>query len=280
MRKKAGSKGVRGAWPWVRRLILIGFLIWTLFPIYWMLAMSLKPEIDALAYPPKWLFTPTFDNYRAAFRRSDFVRGFGNSSAIGLMTTLFALLIGAPGAYVLARFRFPRKENLEFWILSAKMMPPIVVLIPYFVMFRVLGMLDKIPSLIITHVILNLPLVIWVLKGFFAEIPTELEEAARVDGCRRWGAFFRIILPLASPGIAATGILCFLSSWNEMLFALILTGSRTKTAPVAIFNFISFEEVLWGPLSAAGIVAITPVILFIILVRKQLVRGLTLGAVK
>src|SRR5574341_757146 len=268
------------AWPIVRRIILIAFSIWVIFPIYWMLSMSLKSNADTNAYPPKWLFIPTLNNYIFAFQRSDFTRGFLNSLLVGFSSTLLALIVGAPTAYILGRFTFRLKQNLEFWILSARMMPPIVALLPYFVFFRFLGLLDKPQALIIAHAVMNLPLVIWVLKDFFADVPPELEEAACVDGCSPWGAFVRVVLPLVSTGITATGILCFLFSWNELLFALILAGTKTKTAPLAIFNFISFEEIFWGPLAAAAVVTIIPPIIFMILVRKQLVRGLTLGALK
>jgi len=264
----------------VHFFLLLLFLIWTIFPIYWMMSMSLKEKTDILSIPPKWFFVPVLKNYVEVLQRGEFLRGFYNSTFIGLLTTLFSLIFGVPAAYILSRFKFPGRENIEFWVLSTRMMPPVVVLIPYFLFFRRINMMDTPWAVIIMHTVIGLPLVIWFMRGFFAEIPTALEEAALVDGCSFFGAFRKIILPTSITGIFSVGILAFLFSWNELLIALILTSYNSKTAPVAVYNFISFQEIAWGPLTAAGVIVLIPVIVFIMIVQKNLVRGLTFGAVK
>lgn len=261
-------------------LLLFLFLIWTIFPIYWMISMSLKEKTDILSIPPKWFFVPVLKNYLEVIQRGEFLRGFYNSTFIGLLTTLFSLIIGVPAAYILSRFKFPARDNIEFWVLSTRMMPPVVVLIPYFLFFRRINMMDTPWAVITMHTVIGLPLVIWFMRGFFAEIPNALEEAALVDGCSLFGAFRKIILPTSITGIFSVGILAFLFSWNELLIALILTSYNSKTAPVAVYNFISFQEIAWGPLTASGVIVLIPVIIFILLVQKNLVRGLTFGAVK
>jgi len=261
-------------------LLLFLFLIWTIFPIYWMMSMSLKEKTDILSIPPKWFFLPVLKNYLVVLQRGEFLRGFYNSTFIGLLTTVFSLVVGVPAAYILSRFKFPGRNNIEFWVLSTRMMPSVVVLIPYFLFFRRINMMDTPWAVIIMHTIIGLPLVIWFMRGFFVEIPTALEEAALVDGCSLFGAFRKIILPTSITGIFSVGILAFLFSWNELLIALILTSYNSKTAPVTVYNFISFQEIAWGPLTAAGVIVLIPVIVFIMLVQKNLVRGLTFGAVK
>ena len=160
------------------------------------------------------------------------------------------------------------------------MAPPFGVLIPFYLMFSRMGLLDRRISLVIVYMVFNLPFVVWMMRSFFSELPLELEESAMVDGCTRWGAFARIALPLALPGLAATMIFCVIMSWNEFLFALLLTGTQAKTAPVALYGFVTFREVLWGPLFAAGTIITAPVLVFTLLAQKHLVRGLTMGAIK
>ncbi|MEI6156873.1 MAG: carbohydrate ABC transporter permease [Atribacterota bacterium] len=265
---------------YVRYILLALFLIWTLFPLYWMLSMSTKEKTDILAIPPKWFFVPVLKNYLEVLQRGEFLRGFYNSTVIGLLATLLSLIIGVPAAYVLSRFHFKGRENLEFWVLSTRMMPPVVVLIPYFLFFRSLNLMDTKLAVVLMHTVIGLPLVIWFMRGYFMEIPGALEEAALVDGCTYWSAFTRIILPTTFTGVVAVGILTFLFSWNEFLISLILTSYNSKTAPVTVYNFISFQEIAWGPLTAAGIIVLIPVIVFVMLVQRDLVRGMTLGAVK
>jgi multiple sugar transport system permease protein len=259
---------------------MILFSAWILLPLAWALSLSLKTPADIISIPTSFIFSPTFQNYFAVLREGEFMHQFGNSLIIGICSTALSLIIGVPAAYTLARFKFRASDNLQFWILSTRMAPPVAVLIPYFIVFQKLRMVDTYTAIIIMHLSVNLVLAIWLMRGFFADIPEEINEAALVDGCTHWGAFFRINLPLAVGGIAATTILSFMFSWNELMFALTLSGTTVKTAPVGVFNFIGFEEVAWGPLMAATIVLLVPIIFFVTLVQNALVRGLTFGAVK
>jgi len=247
-----------------------------------MLQISLKRYVDAIAMPPKWIFTPIIKNFVAVLqeKRTPFHYYLLNSTIVGLSSTGIALLVGLPAAYSFVRFRFPGKKDIKFWVLTTRMAPPIVVLVPYFVLFHKLGMIDRFPSLIILHVTINLALVVWMTTSFIQEVPPELEEAALIDGCSHIGAFVRVTFPLIAPGIVAITILALIFSWNDLLFALVLSGRRTATAPVVITSFITYQEVAWGKLSAASILIMLPVILFALLVQKYIVKGLTFGAIK
>ena len=263
-----------------RYLVLILFSLWILLPLVWALSLSLKTPADIITIPTSFVFSPTIENYISVIREGEFMHQFGNSLIIGFCSTALSIMVGVPAAYTLARFKFRASSNLQFWILSTRMSPPVAILIPYFIVFQKLHMTDTYPAVIIMHLSVNLVLAIWLMRGFFADIPEEINEAALVDGCTDWGAFLRISLPLAIGGVAATTILSFMFSWNELMFALTLTGTVTKTAPVGVFNFIGFEEVAWGPLMAATIVLLVPIVVFVTLVQNALVRGLTFGAVK
>jgi multiple sugar transport system permease protein len=263
-----------------RRVVLLVFALWCLFPIYWILSTSLKTTVDALAIPPRWLFTPIFDNYAEVFSGSDVGKYFTNSVIVGLGSTFIGLLVGVPASYVLARYNFRRRADFDFWILSTRMTPPVAMLIPFFVMYRTVGLQDTHLGLMLAHVGQNLAIIIWVLKGFFNDLPKEIEEAALVDGCDYWTAFRRVVLPLALPGIGATGILAFLFSWNEFLFALVLTDTQVRTVPVGLYSFVGYQQIEWGQLSASAMLMLLPVLAFVLLFQRQLIRGLTLGAVR
>lgn len=260
--------------------VAVVFAAWILLPLVWALTLALKSPADIISMPNRFIFTPTLANFAAVFQKGEFMHQFSNSLLIGVCSTALSLVVGVPAAFTLARFRFPGRSRLQFWILSTRMFPPVVVLIPYFILFQQLRMIDTYPAIILMHVSVNMVLAVWLMKGFFADIPDEINEAALVDGCSDWGAFFRISLPLARGGIAATTILSFMFSWNELMFALTLTGTTAKTASVGVFNFIGFEEVAWGPLMAATIVLLIPIAVFVTVVQGALVRGLTFGAVK
>ncbi len=264
----------------LRRIILCFFALWCLFPIYWLFTMSLKTPVDATARPPKLLFAPIFDNYLRVFTATDISIYFRNSVIVALGATLIALLLGAPAAYVLARFQFRGRVDYAFWILSTRMTPPVAMLIPFFVMYRTLGLHDTHFGLMLAHVAQNLAIIVWVLKGFFGDLPKEIEESALIDGCGHWQAFRMITLPLALPGIAATGIISFLFSWNEFLFALVLTDNNVRTVPTGLYSFVGYQQILWGELSASAMLMLAPVFLMVALFQRQLVRGLTMGAVK
>ena len=253
-------------------------------PVYWMLTISLKREVDQFANPPRWLFfPPTLEHYYDAFVTRSFVQYLVTSAVVAITSTCCALVIGTLAAYSLARFELPWRldRKLSLWILSTRMFPAIVTAVPLFLMMRDLGLLDTRLSLIIVYTGFNLPFVIWMMRGFFAEVPRDLEEAAMVDGDSRLGALWHVVLPLVAPGLAATAVFCLIVSWNEFLFALVLTQTdEAMTLPVGIAGRVTQYEFKWGVMSAAGVVAIIPILAFAIAVQRYLVRGLSLGAVK
>jgi multiple sugar transport system permease protein len=255
----------------------VALLVLVLFPFVWMLQMSLRPNDDIMGYNLR--FVPTLENYRALWT-GNFPKSFANSVAASLTSTALSLAIGVPAAYALSRWRFRARRAVAMWILATRMAPPIAFTIPFFLAYRYLHLLDTVTGLAIIYLTFNLALVIWMMQSFFDCVPRELEEAAWIDGCTIWGAFRRIALPLAAPGVAATGVLSFILSWNDFFFALILTRTQAMTAPVAIVNFMQYEGWEWGKIAAAGSLVMLPVIVFTFFVRSYLVRGLLAGGVK
>lgn len=270
------------------RLIAYGLaglaVLSALLPVYWMMTISLKREVDQFSVPPKWFaFSPTLAHFREAFVERAFGQYLLTSAIVAVVSTICAILLGTLAAYALAGFRLPHKLNtrVALWILSTRMFPPIVTAVPLFLLMSDLRLLDTTLSLIIVYTAFNLPFVVWMMRGFFKEIPRELEEAARVDGDSRLGALWRVILPLAAPGLAATAVFCLIISWNEFLFALTLTQTdNAMTLPVGIAGRVTQYEIEWGVMSAAGVVAMIPILIFALAVQRYLVRGLSLGAVK
>jgi multiple sugar transport system permease protein len=255
-----------------------------LLPVYWMMTISFKSEVDQFAVPPKWLsFYVTLAHYHDAFVERSFGQYLVTSAIVAVLSTACALVLGTLAAYGLARFRLPHRLNtrLALWILSTRMFPPIVTAVPLFLLMSDLRLLDTVASLVIVYTAFNLPFVVWMMRGFFSEIPRDLEEAARVDGDSRLGALRRVILPLVTPGLAATAVFCLIISWNEFLFALTLTQTdAAMTLPVGIAGRVTQYEIEWGVMSAAGMVAMIPILVFALAVQRYLVRGLSLGAVK
>ena len=251
-----------------------------LFPPVVLFVTSIKTDIDALSFPPKWIFDPTLKNYVDILNTSPLVDYALNSLIVASLNTLLCLIVGSMAAYGLARFKFRGADNLAFWILSIRMMPPVAAIIPIYILMKNLGLLDTPWCLVITYLTFNLPFVVWMMKGFFEEIPREIEESALIDGCSDFSVFFRIALPLVAPGLAATAIMVFIFSWNEFLFALILTGTKAVTLPVGIIGYMKETGINWGYMTAGGVLALLPVIVFMVLVQKHLVKGLTLGALK
>jgi multiple sugar transport system permease protein len=270
--------------PLLRYALVIFASLLALIPIYWMLTISLKREVDQFAVPPLWFsFSPTLEHYRDAFLTRAFGQYLITSAIVAVASTLCALIIGTLAAYALARFKMRRRldRKLALWILSTRMFPPIVTAVPLFLMMRDLGLLNTRASLVILYTGFNLPFVVWMMRGFFMEVPRELEEAAMVDGDSRLGALRRVLLPLVAPGLAATAVFCLIISWNEFLFALVLTQTdAAMTLPVGIAGRVTQYEIKWGVMSAAGVVAMLPILLFALAVQRYLVRGMSLGAVK
>lgn len=262
--------------PWAY-VLLVALLVPFLFPLAWMFMSSLKTQVQNTAYPPVWVFAPTLENYREVFVKNPFFTFTLNSVVVAAGSTALALLLGLPGAYAIARFR---RTGIALAILTARMAPGIAYLIPWFILFTKAKLIDTYTALILTHLIVALPLVLWVMIGFFEDVPGDLIEAARVDGCSNFAAFLRIALPLVKPGMVATGILSFIFSWNNFLFSLIIAGFKTRTLPIAVYNFLSYEEINWGGLTAAATVITLPVLILALFVQKHIVRGLTLGAMK
>ena len=265
-------------------VILALALIFFMFPVVWMFLTSFKTPDEYFHYPP--VFIPkSFDlhNYINAMAMPPNGRGglqgLRDSLIIALATTVFSVVVGALAAYSLARFK-TGGENLAFWILSTRMFPPVASALPLFLIFKQFKLLDTHMALIIANTIFNLPFVIWLLKGFFEELPRELEEAALIDGCSQWGAFTRVAMPLILPGLVATSLFSFIFAWNEFMFALLLTRRDVRTLTVIVPSLVGGHEVLWGQIAAIGTIAIIPGIALSLLLQRYLIRGLTLGAVK
>jgi len=250
----------------------------TLFVFYWMVTLSLKTQVEAAGYPPHFFrFAVTFKNYAEVFQKNPFILYIWNSSVVAAGSTALGLIVGLPAAFSIARWR---QQGLALTVLVARIIPGISYLIPWYVLFRHLHLVDTYLALILTHLVVSLPLIIWVLIGFFEDVPEELEHAALIDGCSYYSAFWRIALPLVRPGIVAAAILSFIFSWNNFLFSVILAGRHTRTLPIAVFNMISYEEISWGPLAAAATMITLPVIILTLIVQRHIVSGLTFGAVK
>jgi multiple sugar transport system permease protein len=258
--------------------LAILFMLPTVFVFYWMITLSLKPQVEATAYPPSFFhFSVTLKGYREVFTKYPFWLYTWNSLVVALGSTALGLAVGLPAAYSIARWR---QHRLALTVLVARIIPGISYLIPWYVFFRHLRMVDTYGALILTHLIVSLPIVIWVMIGFFEDVPGELEDASLIDGCSYFGSFWRVALPLVKPGIVATGILAFVFSWNNFLFSVILAGRQTRTLPIAVFNMISYEEINWGTLAAAATLITLPVLLLALVVQRHIVTGLTFGAVK
>ena len=260
--------------------ILIFILVFAImFPFIWILIMSFKPTEDMFAWPPKLFFSPTIEHYLGLWS-GDFPKSFWNSLVTSVGSTIAAILLGVPGAYALSRMAYKTGSRMSLLILASRMAPPIAFTIPYFLAYRFIGLHDTLSGLILIYLTFNLSLVIWLMRSFFDAIPRTLEEAAWIDGATMWQGFTRIILPISGPGLAATAILCFLYSWNDFFFALILTRTEATTAPVAVVNFLDHEGWQWGKIAAGGTMVMMPVLVFSVAVRKFLISGMSAGAVK
>lgn len=261
-------------------LVILLVLFATVFPFYWMVSTSLKTTVQTFANPPVFVFTPTLEHYRAALQDYGVGSSLINSLIVSASTTFLAILIGTPAAYALARYEFRGKRDLWFWFITNRMVSPIVLALPMFLIATQLRLIDTHLVLILVYLTFTLPIVVWLCSDQFRTVPKELDEAAFVDGLGVFGTFFRIALPLALPGIVVSAILSFIFSWNELLYPLILTRDAARTAPVAATSFMSGYELPWGEIMATGTLIVLPVIIFAMLVSKHLVRGLTMGAVK
>jgi multiple sugar transport system permease protein len=298
---------------WIAGILVITYAVITLLPLLWIIATGFKSPSDAIAYPPKVVFEPTLEGYVNLFtertratpdmmeaagepttwfetivRSQDMVitgpsrygERFLNSVIIGFGSTALCMILGTAAAYAFSRFRVPLKDDLLFFILSTRMMPPIAVAIPIFLMFRNLGLSDTHLGMILLYTAVNLSLSVWLLKGFIDEIPIEYEEAALIDGYTRFQAFTKVVLPQAATGIASTAIFCLIFAWNEYAFAVLLTSGTAQTAPPFIPTIIGVAGKDWPAVAAGATIFLMPVMVFTILLRKHLLRGITFGAVR
>lgn len=261
-------------------LLLALIILFCLFPFYWMVSTSLKDQIVALQAPPAWVFDVTFANYGDVLFKDKVGPSLINSLIVAVSTTAIALALGTPAAYALARFEFRGKRDLWFWFITNRMVSPIVLALPFFLIVRNIGLLDTHLALILIYLTFNLPIVIWICTDQFRSIPRELDEAALLEGASHWRIFRSICLPLAAPGIAVSAIFSFIFSWNELMFALVLTRNYAKTAPAIAVSFMEGYNLPYGKIMATSTLIVVPVIIFALIASKQLVRGLTMGAVK
>ncbi|HZD02751.1 MAG TPA: carbohydrate ABC transporter permease [Actinomycetes bacterium] len=263
---------------------LLGVLAWIagigfFFPVLWMFLTGFKQEADAFTRPPKLLFAPTLEQYRQIFTRS-FAPFLINSASATIISTLLVLLLALPCAYGLAIKPVEKWRDVLFFFLSTRFLPVVGAIVPIYIIARNAQLLDTVTALIILYTAMNMPIAVWMLRSFFLEVPREIMEAARVDGATLRTEIMRIVLPLIAPGIAATALICVIFAWNEFFFAVNLTSSRAATVPVFLVGFITSEGLFWARLSAAATMACLPVLLAGWIAQKQLVRGLTMGAVK
>lgn len=272
-------------------LIYLGMLalaIYILAPIAWIVMMSFKSKLDVISVPPKFIFTPTLDNYLALFglgkvgllTGTTFLSFFKNSLILSLGSVLLSLILGMPAAYAIARLRFKAKEGLAFTFLSFRFVPEITIILPLYVLYQQLHLYNTYIGLILVYQLISLPLLIWMMRSYFEEIPVAIEQAARTDGYSWIGAFFRLVLPLTAPGVAATLVLAFIFCWNNFVLGLMLGGTNTQPVTVGLLSFMGTNEVQWGLMAAATVIAIVPEMLMALAVQRYMIRGLTFGAVK
>jgi multiple sugar transport system permease protein len=244
----------------------------------WMLSLSFKNEVDNTAWPPVFIPNPpTLANYVEVFARNKFLLYLWNSILVTGGAVLVGLLVGVPAGYGIAR---SKSAKFAVLILIARMTPALSYLIPLFMVFQWMGLIGTIPALLITHLVITIPIIVWIMIGYFENIPTELEDAALVDGCTPWQSFRYVAFPLARPGLMVAGILSFIFSWNNFVFSVVLGGKTTRTLPSAIYNVLTFEQISWGPLAAAALLVTLPVLLLTVAAQRQIVAGLSAGGLK
>ena len=266
---------LRKAGFWLSVLVIISPAI---LVFLWMLSLSLKNEIDNLAYPPVFIpDPPTLKNYVQVFTENSMGLYFWNSIVVSGGATLLALLVGVPAGYGIARLN---AQKVTVLILIARMTPALSYLIPLFAVFQFLHLNNTLTALVITHLVITVPIIVYIMASHFETLPRELEEAAEIDGASPWATFRHVALPLARPGIVVAFILAFIFSWNNFVFGAVLSGRETRTLPVAVYNVLTFEQLSWGPLAAAAILVTLPVLLLTIFIQKEIVAGLTHGGVK
>lgn len=251
-----------------------------IFPLYWLLSTSMKTKADAFAVPFKWLFIPSLDNYADILSSGEFLKCYGNSIIVAVITTVIALIFGLTAGYALSRDTSRFGAAMGTGIILARMVPPMALIIPFFVVFNAIGLTDNYFTLVLMYLTTVLPFVVWLMMGFFKGVPKSIEEAALIDGCSRVQAFLRVSIPVVKPGVATSAMFAFMMAWNEYFYAVIMTGNRTKTLTIYIQSFVNSSGTNWGLLCAASVLVILPIMIFTIFCQKSFVRGLMGGAVK
>lgn len=267
----------------VRRLTLtalaLAMAIIFVFPIYWIVTLSFQDGVTSSRLPPKFIFVPTLDNYINLFQSSGFGRVLVNTTVIALGTTALALALGTPAGYALARFRVGSADHIAFGVLSVRMVPSYVAVVPLFIILQTVGLFGSAIGVIVAGSLVGVSFVIWMMRAFFRGVPVELEEAAMIDGCSRLNALWRVVLPLIMPGLIATAVFTAIGAWNEFVLVLILGGEAAKTMPVALGGLVTEQRAEWGQLAAGGAMTMLPVIVFAVLVRRYFLSGMTAGSV-
>ena len=258
-------------------VLILLIVIPMLFPFLWMFMTSFKTQVDIIHWPPKIFFDPTLRNFNRVFGEQNFLLYLKNSSIIGITTITVSLIIGLPAAYSIARFG---QKRILMLILVARLMPGISFLMPWYIVFSRLRLMDSYTALILSHILIVMPVVVWIMSAYFETIPIEMEDSAMVDGATRQRAFWSIILPLSTPGVVTATTLSFIFSWNNFMFSQVLSMQRTRTLPIAVFNFMAYAEVDWGGVMAAAVAIVTPAIILTMIFQKYMIKGLTAGAVK
>lgn len=263
---------------WVDILLVVVIVI-VAFPLIWILITSLKVSAEIAIYPPTILFKPTLENFHTVFVYDNFLKYFRDSTIIALLSSFISLYVGCLAAYSIDRFGTGGKY-IVVWTLLIRMLPPVAIILPVYVMIQRFRLLDTYFSIVMMHTLMNLPFVVLLMRGFFHEVPKSIDEASMIDGCSLFCTFYRVILPIVLPGILATAVFCLITSWNEFLFSLVLCGTKITTVPVAASFYVTDRDILWGPVAAVGVSGSIPIIVFTMLIQKHLVRGMTYGAIK
>jgi multiple sugar transport system permease protein len=262
----------------IRNALLIIYAIFALFPIFWMVLITFKS--DAEMYTTTFLFRPTLHNYQEVLLRTDYFRAFMDNIIVSSAAVAVSVIAGVPAAYALARYKFRAKEDLAFTILSFKFAPEILVILPLFMIYQKLGIFDTYFGLIWVYQLITMPLIIWVVRGYFEDVNVEIEQAAQLDGYPWYSVFLKILLPLIKPGLVAAALLSFIFAWNSFTFPLLLSGFKIETVTVASLKYIASDTVHYGQMAVAATVAVIPEVVLALLIQKHLVRGLSFGAVK
>lgn len=271
----------RAARQTILYFLVVVVLAWALIPILWMVLSSLKTEEGMFSLPPKVFFKPTFESYRYMFsEHGHFLEFLRNSALASVLSTAISVTLGSIGGFALARANFKREKDISFWVISTRMAPIPAIILPLYLMLGKIGLVGKMTSLLVAYTTFNLPFALWMMMVFFREVPVDIEEAATIDGCSQFRTFFEISVPTASPGIVATSVLCLMFAWNDYMFASVFSGASSQTIPVAASLLITQQGISWGQATATGTIIILPMLICGFAVRKYLVRGLSMGAIK